>query len=326
MAISGSSRKSGGHGEYRELPLYIMRINERYDFDIYLQIKKDYRLFAARGALFSEQHNLLLKSGNTKLYVTGDDWDKVEGYKTRYLGSILTDPAVSTHDKADIAFATSMKSIRDVFRSAEQRTVKNVEENAQEMVKLILSEEQVMSNLIWIESHDHFTYQHSVRVGIYSTALMLKIMGPKLTKEEMALMSTGFFLHDIGMAQIPMEIIDKKTPLTIEEWKQIKMHPQLGYDRLLDAGYLKPEAAAIALLHHERHNGTGYPLQRVGEGISVYAKICALADTFESLTAARPYRRQKDPFMALKIMRNEMINEFDPELFKAFIVLLGPRG
>jgi HD-GYP domain-containing protein (c-di-GMP phosphodiesterase class II) len=326
MTRSGSSRSSGGHGEYRELPLYIMRINERYDFDIYLRIKADYRLFAAGGALFTEQHNLLLKSGNTKLYVRKDDWDKVEECKTRYSSSILTDPAVSTHDKADIAFVASMKSIRDVFKSTEPRTIKNVEENAQEMVKLLLAEEQVVSNLIWIESHDHYTYQHSVRVGIYSKALMLKLMGSRLTKEEMALMSMGFFLHDIGMAQIPMEILDKKTPLTIEEWKLIKMHPQLGYDRLLDAGYLKPEAAAIALLHHERHDGTGYPLQRVGEGISIYAKICALVDTFESLTAARPYRRRKDPFTALKIMQNEMIREFGPELFKEFIMLLGPKG
>lgn len=326
MAVSDSSRRAGGPEGFREIPLSIMRINERYDFDIYLQIKTDCRLFAAKGALFSEQHGLLLKSGNTKLYVDRDDWDKVEEYKARYLSSILTDPGVSAHDKAEVAYETSMKSIREVFESAVPRTIKNVEKNAEEMVKLILSEEEVMGDLIWINSHDHFSYQHSVRVGIYSTVLMLKHLGSKLTKQEMALASSGFFLHDIGIAQVPMNVLDKRTPLSEAEWEQIRMHPMWGYDRLLDTGHLTPEAAAIVLSHHERHNGSGYPFNREGEGIPIYAKICAITDTFESLTAARPYRRAKDPFSALKIMRNEMSQEFDPELFKAFIMVLGPKG
>lgn len=326
MSPSDSTREAPASPDYRELPLSVMRVNERYDFDIYLKIKTDYRLFAARGALFTEEHSKPLRGGNTKLYVDAADWNKVEEYKTKHLSSILTDPKVSASEKADVAFTTSMKSIRDVFETTEAKTIRNVERNSEEMVKLILSEEEVMDNLIWINSHDHFTYQHSVRVGIYATALSIRIFGSTLTKKEMVALSAGYFLHDIGMAQVPLKILDKRAPLTPTEWGIIRMHPMWGYDRLLETGHLTPEAAAIVLSHHERDNGSGYPFAREGDGIPVYAKICAIADMFESLTGVRPYRQPQDPFQALKLMQQEMAEEFDPELFKAFVVLLGPKS
>jgi HD-GYP domain-containing protein (c-di-GMP phosphodiesterase class II) len=326
MALHDQGIRTSDPSDYRELPLSIMRINERYEFDIYLQIKADYRLFAAKGALFTEQHSHLLKSGYTKLYVRTTDWDKVEEYKSKYLSAILTDPKVSAHDKAEVAFETSMKSIRDVFKSVESRTIKHVEDNAEAMVKLILSEDQVMNDLIWINSHDHYTYQHSVRVGIYATALALKLLGPNLNKEEMKALSSGFFLHDIGMAEVPLKVLDKRAPLSPTEWGLVRMHPMWGYDRLLETGHLTPESAAIVLSHHERHNGSGYPFSREGDGIPIYAKICAIADIFESLTAVRPYRQAKEPFEALRTMQNEMAQDFDPDVFRAFIFLLGPKN
>jgi len=311
---------------FRDLPLSIMRINERYDFDIYLQIRGHYRLFAAKGALFTDQHTKLLKDGSIRLYVKDEEWGRVEEYQTNYLSRILADPAVDSHDKASVAYTASMKSIREIFQSVEPRTIQDVEKNAEEMVRLILSEDEVMENLIWIESHDHFTYQHSVRVGIYATALTIKLFSSKLTKQEMAALSAGYFLHDIGMAQVPMKILEKSSPLTPSEWGLIRMHPMWGYDRPLETGHLTPEAAAIVLSHHERHDGSGYPFAREGDGIPTYAKICAIADTFESLTASRPYRESIRPFHALKIMQQEMAQEFDAEMFKAFILLLGPGG
>ena len=309
---------------FRDLPLSIMRINERYDFDIYLQIRGVYRLFAAKGALFTDQHSKLLADGSIRLYVKNEEWDKVEEYQTNFLSRILADPAVSSQDKASVAFTASMKSIREIFHSVESRTIREVEKNAEEMVRLILSEEEVMENLVWIESRDHFTYQHSVRVGIYATALTLKLFSDRLTEQDMTALSAGYFLHDIGMAQVPMKTLEKSTPLTPSEWVLIRMHPMWGYDRLLETGHLTPEAAAIVLSHHERHDGSGYPFAREGDGIPTYAKICAIADTFESLTASRPYRKSMKPFHALKVMQQEMAAELDAEMFKSFILLFGP--
>ncbi|HOO46606.1 MAG TPA: HD domain-containing protein [Deltaproteobacteria bacterium] len=308
---------------YVEVPLSIMRFNERYDFDLYMEIKGSYRLFAAKGALFTEQHGRLLNDGQTRLYTTRGESGIVEEYKSRYLSTILTDPGVDSSVKAEVAFTTSMASIKEVFRSNEPRYIADVENNAKDLVECILGEEKVMDNLIWINSYDHFTYQHSVRVGIYATALALKLFRDKQNEHDIVAMSAGFFLHDIGMAQVPIRILEKKTELTRQEWETVRMHPMWGYDRLLETGHLSPEAAAIVLSHHERHNGRGYPFCREGDGIPMYAKICAIADVFESLTAGRPYRAEISPFNALKVMQQEMSQDFDPELFRTFIRLLG---
>jgi HD-GYP domain-containing protein (c-di-GMP phosphodiesterase class II) len=136
----------------------------------------------------------------------------------------------------------------------------------------------------------------------------------------------AFFLHDIGMTKVPSNILDKKEPLNENDWETIKKHPVWGHEKLKKANYESEEATEIVLYHHERFDGNGYPFKKSGNEIPLYAKICAIADTFESLTGGRPFRLPKSPFEALKIMQVEMAREFDPELFRAFIMLLGPGG
>jgi HD-GYP domain-containing protein (c-di-GMP phosphodiesterase class II) len=88
--------------------------------------------------------------------------------------------------------------------------------------------------------------------------------------------------------------------------------PLWGQERLRKADYRSDEADDIILYHHERCNGNGYPFGKTGGEIPLYARICAIADTFESLTAHRPFKSARSPFEALKIMRSEMASEFDP--------------
>ncbi|MRR14305.1 HD domain-containing protein [archaeon] len=174
-------------------------------------------------------------------------------------------------------------------------------------------------------SYDHYTYKHSVKVGIYGTTLAVNLFQDKIREHNMAELSTAFFLHDIGMAKVPIKILDKKGPLDESEWDIIRKHPLWGHDRLVKANYLNDESTAIVLYHHERCDRKGYPFRKSSDEIPVYAKICAIADTFESLTSGRPFRHSKTPFEALKIMKVEMAREFDAELFRAFIKLLGPE-
>jgi HD-GYP domain-containing protein (c-di-GMP phosphodiesterase class II) len=163
-----------------------------------------------------------------------------------------------------------------------------------------------------------------VKVGIYGTALSFSLFKDKIHEHNMAELSTAFFLHDIGMAKVPEKILDKRDPLTVSEWDILKRHPIWGHEKLVKANYLSDEANAIVLYHHERCDRNGYPFRKSGDEIPLYAKICAVADTFESLTSARPFRQSKTPFEALKIMQSEMAHEFDLDIFTAFIKLLGP--
>lgn len=309
---------------YKEIPYPIVRVDQRSPMDLFIKVREDYRLFAARGAVFTMEHCRMFEKTRLKLFIMARDKDTADSYAESYLVDTLTDAQLSTKVKADIVYSASMDSISRVFQSTNLRTITELERLSGNVAKYILSDSRVMDDLIRITSHDHYTYQHSVKVGIYGTALSMNLFEDRIKAHNMAELSAAFFLHDIGMAKVPEKILDKKEPLTISEWDIIKKHPIWGHDKLMKANYLSDEANAIVLYHHERCDRNGYPFRKSGDEIPLYAKICAIADTFESLTSARPFRQSKTPFEALKIMQVEMANEFDIDLFRAFIMLLGP--
>ena len=134
-------------------------------------------------------------------------------------------------------------------------------------------------------------------------------------------MAAGFFLHDIGKSGIPIHILNKNGPLTYVEWEIMKKHPEKGYKILKKFDEVSNEIEIIILQHHERHDGNGYPIGLKGDQIHIYAKICMIADVFDALTSYRPYKEKYSTFNALKIMKNEMYNNFDPKFFENFVKL-----
>ena len=312
--------------QYREIPNHIAFINQKSTIDLYVKIRADYRLFAARGALLPDEQYREFNKEKTKLYFKVQDSVDSEESLDAHLMDILTNPEVSPQAKADIAYSTSLKSIQDVFQGANSKTLSALKKVSNKIVKMILTDNRVINNFMTITSDDHYTFMHSVKVGIYGTAMAINLFQDKITDHNIDELSTAFFLHDIGMTKVPGTILNKEEPLTDSEWETIRNHPLWGQERLRKANYESNEATEIILYHHERCDGNGYPFKKSGSEIPVYAKICAIADTFESLTAGRPFRPPKSPFETLKIMQVEMAREFDPELFRAFIMLLGPGG
>jgi HD-GYP domain-containing protein (c-di-GMP phosphodiesterase class II) len=309
---------------YREIPSHIAFINQRSTIDLYVKIRGDYRLFAARGALLPDEQYRQFNRELTKLYFMVQDSADPEESLDAHLMDILTNPEVSSQAKADIAYSTSMKSIQEVFQGTNSRTLSALKKVAKKIVQMILSDSRVIDNLMIITSSDHYTFMHSLKVGIYGTAMTINLFQDKIRDHNIDELSMAFFLHDIGMSKVPSTILNKEEPLTDSEWETIRKHPLWGQDRLRKVSYESDETTEIILYHHERCDGNGYPFKKSGSEIPVYAKICAIADTFESLTAGRPFRSPKSPFEALRIMQVEMAREFDPELFSAFIMLLGP--
>ena len=309
---------------YREMPNHIAFINQKSTIDLYVKIRADYRLFAARGALLSDEQYQQFNKDLIKLYFKVQDSVDPEESLDAHLMDILTNPEVSPQAKADIAYSTSMKSIQEVFQGTNLRTLSALKKAAKKIVQLIMTDSRVIDNFMTITSSDHYTFMHSVKVGIYGTAMTINLFQDKIRDHNINELSMAFFLHDIGMSKVPSTILNKEEPLTESEWETIRKHPLWGQDRLRKASYESKETTEIILYHHERCDGNGYPFKKSGSEIPVYAKICAIADTFESLTTGRPFRSPKSPFETLRIMKVEMASEFDPELFKAFIMLLGP--
>lgn len=166
------------------------------------------------------------------------------------------------------------------------------------------------------EFKDEDTGDHIVRIGKYSSLIARKI---NLSASEIETISYAAPMHDIGKIGIPDKILMKPGKLTQDEFDIIKQHTVIGA-RLLSRSKSKilQMAHDIALFHHEKFNGQGYPNKLQGEDIPVEARIVAIADTFDALTSKRPYKDPYPPEMVFDIIRNEGGKQFDPEMVGIF--------
>lgn len=157
-----------------------------------------------------------------------------------------------------------------------------------ELTKQILSNNNLIYNLVDLRMQDDYTFVHSVNVCIL--ALMTGItMG--YNKSELAILGVGALLHDLGKMKIPDAILNKPAALTEEEFKIIKKHTVFGHELILEAGNVDEINALMALQHHENYDGSGYPQGLKNEQISEYSQIIAIADRFDAITADRVYRK-----------------------------------
>jgi putative two-component system response regulator len=167
------------------------------------------------------------------------------------------------------------------------------------------------------EFKDEDTGDHIIRIGEYSR-VMAQELGWEQKRVEIIYYAAP--MHDVGKIGIPDKIMLKPGKLTQDEFEVIKTHTTIGA-RLLSrskSGILKM-AREIALCHHEKFNGTGYPSGLAGTKIPLSGRIVAIADTFDALTSKRPYKDPYPPEMALDIIRNGRGEHFDPRITDLFI-------
>lgn len=172
-----------------------------------------------------------------------------------------------------------------------------------------------------IEAKDPYTGGHTWRVSRYARMLAENI---GLEMDEIFVAHFGSLMHDIGKVGVPDAILNKEGKLTSVEYEIIKKHPETGMTLLYDhpLGVL---ALDIVASHHERFDGLGYPRGLAGNDISLYARIAAIADSFDAMTSARPYRSGMPAETAYQLMALESAKQFDPLLLSAFLEL-GQRG
>lgn len=156
---------------------------------------------------------------------------------------------------------------------------------------------------------------HAERVSELSFALA-KETG--LSEDRLVGFKDVAYMHDIGKISISENILNKPNKLTLAEWDEIKHHPAIGYRILKGVEGYSFHARAI-LYHHERWDGTGYPMGAKGDRIPILSRILAIADAYEAMTADRPYRGKMSDEEAVEELKNNSGIQFDPELVEIFI-------
>lgn len=172
-----------------------------------------------------------------------------------------------------------------------------------------------------VDAKDHHTYGHSKKVSKYATDIA-EALG--YSQERIASIRAAALLHDIGKIGISDLVLQKTEPLTDDDWKPIRAHPNLGVAILRHVGSLKDCLAAVQY-HHERYDGGGYPTGLRGENIPLDARILAVADAYDAMTSARPYRPDKfTPEQALQELQRCAGSQFDPAIVDKFVSLMKP--
>ncbi len=169
--------------------------------------------------------------------------------------------------------------------------------------------------------NDTDTGVHIWRMAAYSAAIARASGWSKYDSEMLELAAP---MHDTGKIGIPDEILKAPRKLSTEEWVIMKKHSKIGYDILNQSNHpIFQMAASIALGHHEKWNGQGYPCNLSGEAIPESARIVAIADVFDALTMKRPYKEAWSVEKAFDVIQKDAGSHFDPRLVKQFFEIKG---
>ncbi|MCS7243310.1 MAG: HD domain-containing protein [Candidatus Calescibacterium sp.] len=178
-------------------------------------------------------------------------------------------------------------------------------------------EEMILRLSLAVEARDYFTGDHVKRVANYCKVIAEYIGLPSDLVNKIYLASP---LHDVGKIGIPDNILLKPGKLTTEEFEVVKKHTLIGAQILSNSKHdVIKKAEIIALTHHEKYNGTGYPLGLKKEEIPIEGRIVAVADVFDALTTRRPYKEPWTVENAMMQIKKEANQHFDPEIVNAFV-------
>jgi HD-GYP domain-containing protein (c-di-GMP phosphodiesterase class II) len=177
-----------------------------------------------------------------------------------------------------------------------------------------------MIGLLRIKNKDDYTFLHSISV----CALMIAFCrSAGMDADTILQAGIGGLLHDTGKAMIDDSILNKEGPLTDEEFATMKGHSQQGYEILLQVPNIGPIPLDIALHHHERHDGSGYPEKLQGEKISTLTQMVAIVDVYDAITSDRSYHKGMSAADALRKIYEWSQYHFNPQLVQSFIRCIG---
>lgn len=229
--------------------------------------------------------------------------------------------------RAERTYRRSIGEIRAVFKEANGRgnvSLRRARRVSGDLMESLAKDESVLFGLMAIRDHDQYTFQHCVNVCLLSTALGTRI---GLSREATRELGVAGLLHDVGKLSIPSRILNKPGRLTIPEWDVMKTHPAAGARMLLRDRGLQPsivKAVKVALHHHLRFDGGGYPSLTFSTAPGIFSRVVSLADVYDAMTSVRIYRAVPiQPPNAIAYIWSQRGQSFHPALTKRFVAMVG---
>jgi hypothetical protein len=247
-----------------------------------------------------------------------------EMVKNKTQGNVLSLSEVQENKGAYRSYVNLIERLDGVFASigsgvsVEPRTVDNL---AGALLQAVREDrDHIIGFILGGEVLGHVLAKSSVNTAILSAFIAMEL---KFSHHKVMQIVTGALLHDIGMLRLPEEITNKSGSLSESELQRIQAHPLYTY-KIITKELLYPEdVGLVALQHHERWDGEGYPRRISGANIDMGARIVSVADAFEAMVSEKPYRNSMMGYQAMKNLLSDNSRRFDPDVLKAFIKTMG---
>src|ERR1700722_3262311 len=285
--------------------------------------QESFALFRASAIDFTDLHRQrLVQAGVKFIYIPVAQQSAFRRQREASLLDLASDATMAGSVRAEIVYETSVELVNELLSEPDLASQSpRLRQVSRAITMLVLNDPGSFSHLFAASHHDFYTATHMVNVGTWMVPLAYA-MGYR-DMEELSHICQAGMLHDIGKMSIPAEILNKEGKLSTAEWDLVRRHPQLGYEHLCKCEDVDPLVRTVALEHHERMDGRGYPRKLRGEQIHPVSRICAVVDSFDAMTALRPFRQHSVTIDdAMKRIIEETPLKYDMKAMTAWADLL----
>ena len=310
-------------GDLVPVAVETLRSGSDFDFDLYLPPEKNKpsKLYRRRSVPCSAQDfDRLLASGTQTLWIASDT---AKSYLEHIKQHVLNDEAVPIGRRLQVLKDAAKVTFCQAMKTCDGATITNVAHDfSKDLTQLLTRQDFLLSDLVTVMLHDYSTYTHMIHVATYSV-LLAKSLGD-ISENDLIEIAMGGLLHDIGKRMISVKILEKPGKLDDAEFEIIRDHPRFGFSELC----FRPELSWGALLmiyqHHERMNGSGYPVGSIADEIHLWGKICAIADVYDAMTSKRSYHSAAGRREVLDYFQQQAGTAFDKEMVQCFHEIMQP--
>jgi HD-GYP domain-containing protein (c-di-GMP phosphodiesterase class II) len=303
-----------------------LKVAKARDIDLFT-IGEDGKPLLYRGRDYhvtSEDFERLEAKGIRQLYVAMGAYDRLTRQLRADLTEILSSDELPATDRFQILQLAVESEITNAFNRVDpNEAVCKSREMGRHVVTLLQGSTAVPQQLFRVMQHDFNTFSHVVNVSSYCVLLAQRLGIANAT--ELQEIAVGGMLHDIGKRRVPATIVKKPGRLTDHEFDVIKQHPTIGYTELQGRDDVTFPQLMMVYQHHERMDGTGYPVGCPSSELHLCARLCAVVDVFDAVTGERPYRRRMSVDNALGLLNRMAGDHLDSEIVQCWTKTMRER-
>ena len=227
---------------------------------------------------------------------------------------------IHTARKVKVEAETVVRNVIKEVRMGKSIEGDRVKRAVNSMVDSVLRNHDALASLARMKSYDEYIFVHSLDVCILSLSMARHL---NLPREEMVEIGIGALLHDVGKMKIDPHILKKPDTLSEKEWVEVRKHPVYGLEIMEESKEIPEQSKQLALQHHERYNGNGYPFGLKGEAISLGGQIAGIIDFYDAVTTDRPFQKAVQPHEAIRKIYETGPGEFNRLMVERFIQCIG---